>query len=136
MSATPIRTYLDLSARYLRSTNLERDFRDKRALESYVLTGHAHECLERLSKGLRSGSSQRAWRVTGNYGSGKSSFALFLAHWFSGEATRLTKSTNVDVQYNRFSLPSKPKYLPLLITGSREPLARALARGLADLLEE
>lgn len=136
MSATPIRTYLDLSARYLRSTNLERDFRDKRSLESYVLTGHAHECLERLSKGLRSGSSQRAWRVTGNYGSGKSSFALFLAHWFSGEATRLTKSTNVDVQYNRFSLPSKPKYLPLLITGSREPLGRALARGLADLLDE
>ncbi|MES2885644.1 MAG: hypothetical protein V4709_12615 [Pseudomonadota bacterium] len=136
MSATPIRAYLDLSTRYLRSTNLERDFRDKRALENYVLTGHAQECLERLSKGLRPGSSQRAWRITGNYGSGKSSFALFLAHWFSGEAALLSKSTNVDVHYNRFALGAKPKYLPLLITGSREPLGRALVRGLADLLDE
>ncbi len=136
MSSPAIASYFDVTPRYLRSTNLERDFRDRRALDNYVLTSHAHECLDRLSQGIRPGSTQRAWRVTGNYGSGKSSFALFLAHWFSGEAAKLSKSVNVDVQYNRFSLSSKPRYLPLLITGSREPMGRAVVRALADLLDE
>jgi len=136
MSSSAIASYFDVTPRYLRSTNLERDFRDRRALESYVLTTHAHECLDRLSKGMRPGSTQRAWRVTGNYGSGKSSFALFLAHWFNGEAAKLSKAVNVDVQYNRFSLGSKPRYLPLLITGSREPMGRAIVRALANLLDQ
>jgi hypothetical protein len=74
--------------------------------------------------------------VTGNYGSGKSSFALFLAHWFGGEAAKLSKAVNVDVQYNRFALGTKPRYLPLLITGSREPISRAVVRALADLLDQ
>jgi hypothetical protein len=136
MPSPAIASFFDVTPRYLRSTNLERDFRDRRALDNYVLTTHAHECLDRLSQGIRPGSTQRAWRVTGNYGSGKSSFALFLAHWFSGEAAKLSKSVKVDVQYNRFSLASKPHYLPLLITGSREPLGRAIVRAVADLLDQ
>jgi len=135
-SAPNIASYFDVTPRYLRSTNLERDFHDRRALDSYVLTTHAHECLDRLSKGILPGSTQRAWRVTGNYGSGKSSFALFLAHWFSGEAAKISKAISVDVQYNRFSLGFKPRYLPLLITGSREPMGRAVVRALANLLDE
>jgi len=136
MSSQVIASYFNVTARYRRSTNLERDFRDRRALDNYVLTSHAHECLDRLSQGIRPGSTQRAWRVTGNYGSGKSSFALFLAHWFSGEAAKLSKAVNVDVQYNRFSLGSKPRYLPLLITGSREPMGRAIVHALADLFDK
>jgi hypothetical protein len=136
MSSPTIRSYFDVTPRYLRSTNLERDFHDRRALDNYVLTTHAHECLNRLSQGIRPGSTQRAWRVTGNYGSGKSSFALFLAHWFGGEAAKLSKAVNVDVQYNRFSLGTKPRFLPLLITGSREPISRAIVRALADLLDQ
>jgi hypothetical protein len=136
VSSPAIASYFDVTPRYLRSTNLERDFRDRRALDNYVLTSHAHECLDRLSQGIRPGSTQRAWRVTGNYGSGKSSFALFLAHWFNGEAAKLSKAVNVDVQYNRFSIGSRPRYLPLLITGSREPMGRAVVHALADLLDE
>jgi hypothetical protein len=136
MSTSAISSYFDITPRYLRSTNLERDFHDRRALESYVLTTHAHECLDRLAKGVRPGSTQRAWRVTGNYGSGKSSFALFLAHWFNGDAGRLSKAVNVDVQYNKFALGTKPRYLPLLITGAREPMGRAIVRSLANLLDE
>lgn len=136
MAAIPIRDLFELSPRYLRSTNLERDFRDKRALENYVFTGHAHECLDRLAKGLQPGSTQRAWRLTGNYGSGKSSFALFLAHWFGGEAKQLSRAVNADVEYKRFALGYRPRYLPLLITGAREPLGRAIVRAAADLLDE
>lgn len=136
MPAQPISNLFEITPRYLRSTNLERDFQDPRALDNYVLTTHGQECLTRLSAGLRPGSSQRAWRLTGNYGTGKSSFALFLAHWFQGSASKLSRAVNVDVKYERFSLGARPQYLPLLITGSREPMGKALLRGLGQLLDQ
>lgn len=136
MTATPIASLFQITPRYLRSTNLERDFHDPRALDNYVLTPHARECLERLSTGLRSGSTQRAWRITGNYGTGKSSFALFFAHWLSGQAARLSRTVEVDVKYDRFALGHRPAYLPLLITGAREPMSKAILRSLDRLLDE
>jgi hypothetical protein len=66
--------------RFLRSVQLERDFHDPAALSGYVLTDFVQSCFERIGDGLRPRSGQRAWRVTGDYGSGKSSFALLLAH--------------------------------------------------------
>jgi len=136
MNAAPISSLFQVTPRYLRSTNLERDFRDPQSLENYVLTPHTHECLSRLAKGLRPASTQRAWRLTGNYGSGKSSFALFLAHWFAGEASQLTKSLGVNVKYDQFSVGVRPTYLPLLITGSREPMSKAILRALSSLMAE
>src|SRR5688500_18006019 len=120
-----IASLFQVKARYLRSTHLERDFKDPRALEHYVLTSHAHECLGRVASGLQADSTQRAWRVTGDYGSGKSSFALFLAHWFQGNAARLSKALDVDVRYDRFAV-ARPTYLPLLVTGARESIAVAV----------
>lgn len=136
VSTALISSLFQVTPRYLRSTNLERDFRDAKALENYVLTPHAKECLGRLAKGLHPTSSQRSWRVTGNYGSGKSSFALFLAHWFSGSATRLSKAVQVNVKYDRFAITGRPAYLPLLVTGVREPMGKAILRALLALLQE
>jgi hypothetical protein len=68
--------------RFLRSAHLERDFRDPGALEGYVITPEIQRRLNRLGSGLSPKSGQRAWRITGDYGSGKSSFALLLAHAF------------------------------------------------------
>ena len=75
---------LDMRSRFLRSAHLERDFRDPAALSGYVVTDFARVCIGRMATGLRPQSGNRAWRMTGDYGSGKSSFALLLAHWFSG----------------------------------------------------
>jgi hypothetical protein len=136
MSAIAISSLFDVTPRYMRSTNVERDFRDSKALENYILTPHAQECLGRLAKGLRPSSTQRAWRLTGNYGSGKSSFALFLAHWFNGKAGQLSRSLRVDVSYPRYSAGSRPTYLPLLVTGSREPMGKAILRSLSALLSD
>ena len=136
MSPVTISSLFQITPRYIRSTNLERDFGDARALENYVLTPHAQECLGRLAKGLRKTSTQRAWRLTGNYGSGKSSFALFLAHWFNGQAAQLSRTVGVDVRYDRFSIGARPVYLPLLVTGSREPMGKAILRSLGALLGE
>lgn len=113
--------------RFFRSVHLERDFRDPDALSGYVLTDHTLSCLERIAKGLKEYSGQRAWRITGNYGSGKSSFALFLARWFSGQELPLQIRKAND--YRRFT-EIKPNFVPVLVTGSREPLGLAILRAL------
>jgi hypothetical protein len=136
MGAPAVSSLFQITPRYLRSTNLERDIRDTKALEQYVLTPHAHDCLYRLAKGLRPTSTQRAWRLTGNYGSGKSSFALFLARWFSGQGAALSRALNVDVRYEHFSIGYRPNYLTLVVTGSREPMGKAILRSLGLLMDD
>ena len=76
MLKTAISDLFQVRSRFVRSVHLERDFRDPDALKGYVLTDAAKSGMERVSGGLAARSSQRAWRVTGDYGSGKSSFAL------------------------------------------------------------
>ena len=136
MSDLRINAVFDVTPRFLRSTNLERDFHDPNALENYILTPHGRQCLTRLAKGLRRGATERAWRVTGDYGSGKSSFALMLAHWFSGNARRLKGDLGTAVNYDSFHLAERPKFLPVLITGSREPMGRAILRALVRTMDE
>src|ERR1022692_4826966 len=136
MSDRPINAIFDITPRFLRSTNLERDFHDPRALENYILTPHGRHCLTRMAKGLRRGATERAWRVTGDYGSGKSSFALMLAHWFSGNARRLKGDLGASVDYSSFHIAERPKFLPVLITGSREPMGRAILRALVRTVDE
>ncbi len=136
MSNRRITEVFEITPRFLRSTNLERDFHDPHALENYILTPHGRSCLGRLAKGLRRGATERAWRVTGDYGSGKSSFALMLAHWFSGNARRLKGDLGTAVNYDSFHLGERPKFLPVLITGAREPMGRAILRALVKVMDE
>ncbi len=70
---------IGIGRRYVRAVDIVRDLDDERALEGYVLTPSVRDGLRRVLAGLRTGSSQRAFRVTGPYGCGKSSFGLLLA---------------------------------------------------------
>src|ERR1700683_2588298 len=107
--------------RFHRSIHLERDFREAAALRGYVITPHTRTSLNRLAGGLSPESGQRAWRITGDYGSGKSSFALALAHLLSGREQRLPEQLRHVVDFRR--LGGRPNLLPILVTGSRAPLA-------------
>ena len=117
--------------RFLNSTHLERDWNDPQALHSYALSSHARDNLKRLSEGLRPTSGQRAWRVTGDYGSGKSSFALLLAHGFSARRADLPQPLRAAFESDE----AVPQLLPVLVTGAREPLRVALLRALARTLD-
>jgi len=123
----------EISNRFLRSAHLERDFHDPNALNEYILSDFARNCLKRLAKGLENNSGQRAWRITGDYGSGKSSFALFLAHWFAGEVGNFPKPIKNLVDYKHY-IDEGPRYLPILVTGSRLPLRDSLLKALYDCL--
>ena len=127
-----ISSLFEIHGRFLRSAHLVRDFHDAAALEGYVLTRHAKNNLQRLSVGLTPQSGQRAWRITGDYGSGKSSFALFLAHLLSGNKNSLPSQLQTAVGFE--SLSTAPHLLPVLVVGSEEPLASALLRSLYESL--
>ncbi|AKD56963.1 hypothetical protein [Spirosoma radiotolerans] len=122
--------------RFLRSTDLERDWNDPEALENYTLTPHAKQALERLGEGLRPKSSLRAWRITGDYGSGKSSFALLVAKLFSQPLSQLPTVFKTELRRagSGLAFPKAPALLPVLVTGSREPMGPAILRALLTAL--
>jgi len=119
--------------RFLRSTHLERDFNDARALDGYILTPEIEQSLSRLTRGLAPMSGQRAWRITGDYGSGKSSFALLLANLASRDVNELPKHLRYLTSVNNLA-GRRHKLLPVLVTGVREPLPLVLLRALNEAL--
>lgn len=121
-------------ARFLRSTNLERDFYDSQALNSYVLTDVAIDTIRRMSGGLRPDSSEKCWRIVGDYGSGKSSFALLLAHWFAGHTRQFPAHLKSRLSYSALKT-NNPNLVPVLVTGSRESLGTTIQRGIQSALE-
>jgi hypothetical protein len=123
------------SQRFLRSTELARDFSDPKALDGYCLTDFGRACLKRIAPGLNGNSGLRAWRLTGDFGSGKSSFALFLANAFSAPRQRLTPALFKAVAAEVPDLKHL-RYIPVLVVGSREPIAVAVLRGLHGVMRE
>ena len=134
MEVPTIQELIDVGQRFVRSTHLERDFSAPDALDGYISTPEVSSHLRRLGRGLRRGSAQRAWRVTGDYGSGKSSFALLLANILARPASQIPKE--LRPLRNELDLPrNSPKLLPVLVTGAREPLSTAMLRALRDTIQ-
>ena len=132
--ADKIAALFDIKARYLRSANLERDFDDPRSLSGYVPTDHARTAVQRLTVGLQPNSGQRAWRITGDYGSGKSSFALCLASLFGGREAEIPLHIRRLVDFKREGV-RPPHLVPILLTGTRERVSVALVKALKRVLE-
>lgn len=121
--------------RFLRSAHLERDFQDPAALSGYVVTDFARSCIGRMANGLKPRSGNRAWRMTGDYGSGKSSFALLLAHWFAGHDPTFPPHLRRAVEPQQFGV-SRPHFLPVLVTCSRQALGLSILRSLQSALNQ
>ena len=135
MTSVAISELFQIQSRFLRSAHLERDFNDPNALKGYVLTPDTSEFLQRMAGGLALKSGRRAWRVTGDFGTGKSCFALAMAHLFSERITSLSPTIRQAINFKEIGI-ARPRLLPLLITGSREPIGVALLRALhRDLAE-
>jgi hypothetical protein len=143
MSDSPTLDQLvSVSPRFARSVSLVRDAGRPDALEGYVLTPTGREVLRRLAAALRGESATRAWSLTGPYGTGKSAFALFVAQLLAGEppvrqrARAFLAAHDADLPEQFFgaggALTKRAGRLcPVLVTGSRRPLDKALASALA-----
>lgn len=134
MTDVKISKLLNIQRRFLRSAQLERDFHDPAALQGYVVTTQTRQSFDRIVEGLDIKSGQRAWRITGDYGSGKSSFALLLAQLFSGKDSDLPPQIRKCLDLSKIR-QSRIRLLPILVTGSREPLAVAISRSLCNALD-
>ncbi|WP_150119809.1 hypothetical protein [Collimonas pratensis] len=106
----------------MRSVHLERDIEDPRSSQAYILTPVARQALERITASFRQNSTQRAWRIAGDYGSGKTDFALALARVAKGAKTELPRDLGKFI--GRVTL------LPAMATGDSEPLGRTILRAL------
>ncbi len=127
-----------IQRRFRRSVNLERDFYEERGLEGYVVTAKARELVGRVAGAMEApgSSGQRAWSVMGPYGGGKSACALFAAHLARGSADAFRRLEQADAALaGRARAVFRKPFCPILIVGSRRPLAGALLGGLAQSLE-
>lgn len=117
---------------FQRSINLVRDFYSAQDLDSYIVTSKARELIKRVIETITARQVIGcAWSITGPYGSGKSSFALFLANVLRGNANALNKLADADPSLtDRIRSANTGVYCPVLVVGSREPLSLALLRGL------
>ena len=131
-----IRDLFQVKSRFLRSAHLERDFNDPTCLSGYVPTDFTRSCLGHVANGLKPRSGQRAWRMTGDYGSGKSSFALLLAHWFAGREKTFPPELNKVVGYRQFGVRRRPNFVPILVTCSRQALGTSILSSLHQTLTQ
>src|SRR5262245_3179869 len=81
-------TFVQVRARYRRAMNLERDVQRPDALTGYLVTPIVRRALGRIAGGLQTGGTERAWNLTGPYGSGKTAFAVFLSGILGPESSR------------------------------------------------
>lgn len=136
-----------VGARFGRSVNLERDFYEQVSLDGYILTTTGRAALHRLGQSLTDATGERAWTLTGPYGSGKSAFALFAAKTLSPDhsddtqaARLLIKGQDRELWANLFdrrrSTALRRGLCPVLVGGTREPVTVALLRGLARSIEQ
>ena len=131
---TPLADIIHVGRRFLRSVNLERDFYSPDPLDGYLPTPSALSALDRVSTGIAQPYA-RAFSVTGSYGSGKSSFALYACKVlaparFGASAVRQSACRLEPNLGTRLFPKEEAGFWPILVTGSREPVARALTRGL------
>lgn len=134
--------YFRLHRRYSRSINLERDFDRLETLEGYVLTERAASTLQRIALAWGQSSNSRAWTLTGNYGTGKSAFAQYLAALSRPQnspareaalaiACQSFGANSSDFKELEKNLPKDGFWLGIA-TGRREPLSHTIIRALSQ----
>jgi hypothetical protein len=141
------RQLVRVRSRYQRSVHLERDAREKRALEGYILTPLVRTLTGRIIDGFSKSSPARAWSITGPYGTGKSAFALFLADVMSPPELDASQTSRrllgvADVALAKSLaggegiFPKDDGLCPVLATGERRPLDQVLLRALRDFTQQ
>ena len=134
---------IQVNAHYTRSINLERDSNSVEVVSSYIPTSRALRTLSKVADTFHNQQAPRAWSLVGPYGSGKSSFSVFLAQLLSdpedlatSAAYRVLNRTEKALA-NRFEDAAQDKngYFKVLVTGAPEPLSHRLLKGFSDSAE-
>lgn len=135
-----LRDLITVAPRYARSINIERDSHSASAIDGYIVTATAQRTLARIAGALGNDQGQRAWTITGSYGSGKSAFALFLANLlgfpgndFVRKARTILREQQPQAHKDLFERKHRGRvdkvgFCSILVGGSSGPLLPAVAQ--------
>lgn len=123
--ACPERVFdlMRINPQFRKSVQISLDFNDPASTRGYVATEFIQQALSWIAPAFAKSSTQRAWRLTGDYGSGKSAFVLALAKAACGK---------------RIEVPSEMRgkvdglLTPIFVTGERLPLHETIGRAVRD----
>jgi len=127
------------SSRFVRSVHIESDVDKDDALDGYVLTATGRGILKRLGAACSDVVRQRAWTLIGPYGTGKSAFAVFVASLLARGKNATTKKARAILEGSDPELAKQligngrgnaQGLLPIVVTGTREPIETAILRAL------
>ena len=127
---------IDVNTRYTRSTNVERDRGSRAIINAYLPTACGISLLDDVARALGPTDQPRAWSLIGPYGSGKSSFALFLHELLGredgvkGAAAKALAAGSPDLVVGRFA--RQQPWCRVVLTGSEEPLLNRLLAALDE----
>jgi ABC-type dipeptide/oligopeptide/nickel transport system ATPase component len=130
--------FVQVDTHYTRSINLERDIDSNPILNAYIPTSKAMMVLDKIATTFNEQSMPRAWSLVGPYGSGKSSFAIFLTHLLEDQNNitsvtaeeLLTKHNSALAQKFIAHTQGSNAYCTVLLTGSSESLSKRLLKAL------
>ena len=126
---------IHVNTRYTRSINVERDRGSPAIVDAYLPTARGIDLLESIAAAFGPKDQPRAWSLVGPYGSGKSSFALFL-HELLGSPGGAKKAAGRALAAERPDLARRfarqGAWCRVVLTGSEEPLAPRLLAALDD----
>ena len=135
---------IEILPRFQRSVNLEKDYWGKTDPNGYIVSFSAQKALRFILDGLQGEGVYRCLTLTGPYGVGKSSFALFLTRLMCGkknsrdEAVKKLGVANPSLLHLFSSCISgngkSRVFFPVLITSRRAPASLCILQGLADAL--
>ena len=126
---------IEVNTRYTRSTNVERDRGSRSIIEAYLPTARGIGLLDDITAALGSDDQPRAWSLIGPYGSGKSSFALFLHELLGSKggakalATKVLTRERPDLA-RRFT--RQQPWCRVVLSGSEEPFSNRLLAALDE----
>ena len=127
---------IHVNTRYTRSTNMERDSGSCSIIEAYLPTARGLGLLDDVVAALDADDHPRAWSLIGPYGSGKSSFALFLHALLSDDAqgvkTAALKSLSAERPDIAERFAMQKSWCRVALTGSDEPLSQRLLAALDE----
>ena len=129
------------ASRFIRSVQVEQDLREPPALNGYLVTAGARRALVRIVPAIQTDNAMRVWTLTGPYGTGKSALALFVANLLARDvvpggpaAWKLLQTSDNELAQQLRSIKNRASFLPIAVTGAREPLQVASWRVLERLV--
>ncbi|MCC5851089.1 MAG: hypothetical protein JJU29_23615 [Verrucomicrobia bacterium] len=141
-----ISDFTTVAPRYQRSISLQNDWNQKDAASGYIVTANVLRSFEQVVFGLKDPHGQKSFALTGPYGSGKSSFAVFLCQLlgFDSELAQLAirqlpknaRELCSAARELRKSESGSDGFISIPVTARRRPIAQVLLEEMIAALDE